>query len=209
MYDSSFWDSLYEKYLTNSIELPWCQNDFVEKSKNIIKDIIPDPIVPQMLLDYGSGIGTYIDLFVNKLYEITAIDISQLAINACKNQYGNKIFKYLTQDSPSNINGKFDVIFCWGVIHHITQNKWNSFIKEFHSLLKPSGIFIISGWDNLNDRFVNQNGISNNTHAQTWSINDIQRVLDDYFIVEKNDTFSFDNVKRGDNNFRYYVCRQK
>jgi SAM-dependent methyltransferase len=209
MYNSDFWNDIYNNCLTNEKEVPWEQSDVVNKNKEIISDILsPLSQREKTLLDYGCGIGTYIDLFIEKNYKVTIIDISSIAIDKCKELYKEKISLSLIQDSPDNINNKYDVVICWGVMHHIDPKNWNKFIEKFYKLLNDSGILIISGWDKENDRFINHNGISNNTHLKTWAINGIEKELKHYFIVEKNETFNF-NIKTGDNNFRYYVCKKK
>jgi SAM-dependent methyltransferase len=212
MYDSKHWDDIYNNCLTNEKIVPWEQPDVVNKHKEIINNILSSLSLQRekTLLDYGCGTGIYIDLFIEKGYEVTVVDISSVAINKCKKLYGEKIKNSLIQEFPDNINDKYDVVICWGVMHHIEPKNWNTFIEKFYKLLNDSGILIISGWDKENYRFINHNGISNNTHFKTWAINDkqndMEKELENYFTIIENKKFSL-SIADGDNNFRYYVCQ--
>jgi SAM-dependent methyltransferase len=48
----------------------------------------------------------------------------------------------------SDISGKFDVIFAFGLVHHIPSSEFRTkWFQQVVSLLKPNGIFVFTTWN--------------------------------------------------------------
>ncbi len=94
------------------------------------------------LLDVGCGNGRFlyeIQSFVGcKVY---GIDISQIAVDAAKNNYGLDIFKGAITEAPF-LNNYFDVITAWSYLEHV--NNPSEVLREMYNMLKPEGNCVIS-----------------------------------------------------------------
>ena len=98
------------------------------------------------VLDIGCGAGTISLYIASKGYNVLGIDISQTAIDACresKQQLGLKKVFFETYDFPSNYpKGKFDFIICSEVIEHINDD--DKAFEIMSSKLKRGGILILT-----------------------------------------------------------------
>ncbi|MCK5474293.1 MAG: class I SAM-dependent methyltransferase [Candidatus Aenigmarchaeota archaeon] len=142
-----------KKYLLNNKnnlkKYRWIRDSFNQWSRiyeypfclETIKQNIP---ANSKILDAGCGI-TFFPFFLNQNYTITCIDqddYSDIFTNINKKQKTNVTFKKSTlQDIPLQ-NNTFDAIYCISVLEHTED--YHTILKEFHRLLKPQGIIIIT-----------------------------------------------------------------
>lgn len=92
------------------------------------------------ILDAGCGRGELLDLFI-PWGEVTAVDVSEDAVDFCRKKYNVQSHRMLIQDM-SFADNSFDFIFCIDVIEHIK----NDFVamKELYRVLKPDGFLIMT-----------------------------------------------------------------
>ena len=123
-------ESVFYKALHNLYE------DFFYFLKNKSQD--------KNILDFGCGIGSYTEriLTFNPL-KITAIDISEKAINIAKDKKNNKEDKidYRVENCENTKlnSNEYDLIYGAGILHHLNLNKST---EEINRLLKKNGTLI-------------------------------------------------------------------
>ena len=89
------------------------------------------------VLDAGSGIGKYTEFYLKNGAKVTAVDISDHALKIIK-----KKFPYVDtiRRSLSDLkigNKKFDIVHCFDVLYHITDEKdWNKTVDNLGKLSK-------------------------------------------------------------------------
>ncbi len=96
------------------------------------------------ILDAGCGDGRNLTEFAKQGFEVTGIDISDIALKKCAELTKNMPNVKLVQCALEEINFKpetFDAILCDFVMTHI--KKPEKVIKEFHEKLKPKGFLLI------------------------------------------------------------------
>jgi SAM-dependent methyltransferase len=131
----------------------------------------------KVVLDYGCGSGYGSRMLSDKAENVTAVDISEEAVNFAKDNYAadNLVFKTLSELSDE----KYDVITSFQVIEHVSNDK--KFIKELKSLLKPEGCILISTPDKKNRLFNNIQKPWNIFHLKEYSGIGLNNLLLKYF----------------------------
>ena len=104
------------------------------------------------VLEVGSGIGTDLIYFKKNGAEVTGTDITKTSVGICKKRFafyglaGN--FKIMDAEELHFPTGSFDVVYSFGVLHHISRTEVA--IKEIHRVLKNRGTVIVrinaKGW---------------------------------------------------------------
>ena len=110
------------------------------------------------VLDFGCGTGFVTDqiiksTFFNKELEITCYDLSPDMVEVCKKKFSKfQNINYLSNvqgfETLKNKIGKFDVIICNALIHHILDHK--ELFKIFDESLMENGVLIIGHEPNKN-----------------------------------------------------------
>lgn len=204
MYSQIFWDEIYS---SRGI-LPWASDTFSQITINHIKKHIESRELKDRILDYGCGTGRIGEHFLSKGFIVDFADISSMATASVRDRLGNLKCNIFTIGSPCNLKSCYDVIICWGVLHHINPIYWDDFMEGFRRILNRGGILIIGGWDKRDVEFKNTNHrISKVTNTQTWSINGLERYVDNgMFSLSYKEIFTFVephyNINR---TFVYYV----
>ena len=94
------------------------------------------------ILDFGCGNGVYSEKVINfNPSKLTAIDISEEAIEAAKIKGNNKIdFKVENCENTKFNSDSFDIIYGVGILHHLNLDRS---IKEIERLVKRDGNIIL------------------------------------------------------------------
>jgi len=164
LYESStskFWNdehiskSMLEAHLNPELEAATRKLDFVKKSAEWIADIA-DPAKRPRLLDLGCGPGIYADLFAQKGFGVTGIDLSPRSIEYARKNTDHSI-EYICQNYLDLAYAQtFDavtLIYCdFGVLCAADRK---ALLKKIVSALKDDGLFIVDvcssaqfeGWD--------------------------------------------------------------
>jgi ubiquinone/menaquinone biosynthesis C-methylase UbiE len=107
------------------------------------------PLKEQLLLDIGSGTGTFLDAIKDKLGCVTGLEYNDGMIEQCKALLGDKV--PIVQGSADKLpfdDASFDVCTMNQVLHHFPADDNYAFHKksfqEIYRVLKPGGCFVLS-----------------------------------------------------------------
>ncbi|GJM29566.1 MAG: hypothetical protein DHS20C17_22010 [Cyclobacteriaceae bacterium] len=90
------------------------------------------------LLDFGCGIGTFLNYLIGKQWDAWGVEPNQEARQAANQLTGNRVFSNLSQ-LPEN---HFDFITLWHVLEHVYS--LNQTIASILNYLNPQGYLIIA-----------------------------------------------------------------
>lgn len=98
---------------------------------------------PCRALDAGCGTGTDAIFLAKNGFEVSAIDISEKAIEIAKNKAEKEgVSVDFVVGDVLNMPFKdetFEFVNDNGCFHLLDKSKWNSFVKEVHRVMKPQG----------------------------------------------------------------------
>jgi len=97
------------------------------------------------ILDFGCGWGRIIRFFLKDLEpsQIYGADCYKEMIDVCKKQNLNCQFDAIDPMPPTKYqDDMFDVIYLYSVFSHLSEDAHMAWLKEFHRILKPGGVFI-------------------------------------------------------------------
>jgi SAM-dependent methyltransferase len=101
------------------------------------------------ILDFGVGWGRVIRFFLkdvepNKLW---GIDHYDKVIDICKQQNKWCNFQLIKPFPPTSFpDNMFDLIFCYSVFSHLSEDAHRKWVEEFKRILKPGGLVIATTW---------------------------------------------------------------
>lgn len=123
-------------------------NNFLIKEKNCVEKY--------KILDIGSGLGVFLDLFISDEWEATAIEPDPIAYNHIE-KISNGRFKVINNVFNSKvINDKFNVITFNKILEHI-ENPVN-LLKDARDILnKENGLIYVEVPDLLTAKYRNSN----------------------------------------------------
>lgn len=98
------------------------------------------------MLDYASGYGFFIELMLDKGYQMDGIEISEDRLSICKERLGPyfeniKNINLLTEDIPEDLTEKYDLITMFHLLEHIS--KPHDFLTKVAQLLQHGGLLVI------------------------------------------------------------------
>ena len=145
-----------ERYATKNT--PW---DSGQPSQELQRVIDERGIAPCRALEIGCGTGTNAVYLAQRGFDVTAIDVSALAIEQAKakaDQAGVAV-RFLVGDilqSPE-LGPPFEFVFDRGVYHHLRTVDLNGFLKVLERMTKPGSLYLtLAG--NANDPQPIENG---------------------------------------------------
>ncbi len=95
----------------------------------------------KFVLDFGCGIGSNCSLFNPESY--IGVDYDKKRIEYANYLYGKYNFNVLNSPKLSFLDNSIDYIFIMAVLHHISSNNLDLYLKEFNRVLKPNGEILI------------------------------------------------------------------
>ncbi len=148
-----FWEKTFKKFREQmGDELPFksileLESEVVEGFCNLIKP-------GDRLLDFGCGIGRNSLAFAQRGFKVDICDISDEAIKFCM-EYSKKMDIGLNpkEYDENRVNEKantYNAIIAWAVLDHVTFDVSISLSAEFHRLLKPDGLLLVT-FDPINE----------------------------------------------------------
>lgn len=95
------------------------------------------------ILDYGCGIGRFVDMFLKAGNKYTGLDLTKVNIEHCKKTYPDNTFIEVDGDSLPLEDNSIDVIFTSTVLQHIPENMLLKLKAEFDRILDTNGSMIL------------------------------------------------------------------
>lgn len=108
----------------------------------IISRLLRDTLktkLPQRILDFGAGAGTYAEVLHEFEGEVSACDISEESVAMCKGKYSSV---FLIQKSSKLPSDEFDMIFSTEVLEHIKD--YEETVRLFHLALRSQGVVVLT-----------------------------------------------------------------
>ncbi|MBN8682878.1 MAG: class I SAM-dependent methyltransferase [Chitinophagales bacterium] len=106
--------------------------------------LLPD-VAGKSILDAACGPGKYAEILMEKGASITGFDLSPTMVQLARERNpGKGTFFVHDLSEPLNMldNQSFDIVLCALALHYIPE--WGPTIREFHRVLKPGGLLVIS-----------------------------------------------------------------
>ena len=137
------WERIYRKYPVGS--LGW----ELGKPRPILVEFVEKGLIKKgKTLDLCCGAGTNTIYLAEKGFEVTAIDISQRAIEYAKKkaEQANVKINFMVQSfvDLSIEDEEFDFVFDMGCFHHVEIMNRHRFIKGVHRVLKKAGDYLLT-----------------------------------------------------------------
>ncbi|MFW9970177.1 MAG: class I SAM-dependent methyltransferase [Candidatus Odinarchaeota archaeon] len=123
------------------------------KQHNIIKILIP-----------GAGYGRHTRFFSQNNYEVTGIEISEIALNIAKKfDSKSRLILGSVLDMPFD-NEIFDAVFSHNLLHLLLKNERILFIEKCYNQLRNEGFAFFSAFSEQEDSFGKGTKIEENTY---------------------------------------------
>jgi len=188
-----------DRYLTG--HTPWVHPnpDF-----NLIEMVEQTPIAPCKVLDPGCGLGVEAIWLTKQGFEVTAMDVSELALEKAKTSAGPMASKitWLSMDIMDKElpNEAFDFIFDRGFYHTFDTHEERSLVaKKLASSLKENGL-----WLSL---LGNGDGVPVRTGPPLRSASNIVLAVDPFFEILSLEVSVFGNEEA--NPHKIWRCLMK
>ncbi len=175
-----FWDDphiskgMLAAHLNTELESATRKLDFIKKSVDWIKEIT-DGENRKKLLDLGCGPGIYAELFAERGFDVTGIDISGRSIDYAKEntvKKGSNIKYYQKSYLEMEYSEEFDIItliYCdFGVLN---PEERKILLKKIYKALKPGGMLIFDVFSEKEYQMKEENTSWSYNNGGYWSEN--------------------------------------
>jgi len=130
--------------------------NFIERTINLdistVADQFLDLIVDKgRILDLGCGSGRDSLYFMNKGYDVYAVDGSEALVNHAKTELGIRV--QLATFEAYKTDMTFDGIWAMASLLHVGQEEMVAIVSKYRDMLKPGGIFFMS-FKKYKDNFI-------------------------------------------------------
>src|SRR3989344_3330119 len=180
------WNDVYDKFYGNRRSV-WRENATPFFTNKI--DYLKHKKV-KTVLDAGCGDGRNLIAFANAGFEITGVDISDIALKKCHKAVGRKKNVTLKREPLEELSFKpssFDAIICDFVLVHVEEIE--KVLSNFHKVLKMGGYALLEFISTKDERCNRGQKVGRNQYLQhgtfirTFDIKDIERLLKKFNIL--------------------------
>jgi SAM-dependent methyltransferase len=147
------------------------------------------------VLDAGAGAGFYVALWEERaeLEELVGLDVSPEAVQRLRARFPYRQFEVVELGSGDwgAVSGDFDVVECFDVLYHITDDaRFESALGELAARVRPGGFLL------LTDNFPRRD-VTTRPHVRLRSEASYRRALTDFERVRSESQFLLLNVPSG------------
>ncbi len=119
-------------------------NEVIEKSKaDLLATISKFCANGGKILDIGCGPGMYLELFKDSKYVLTATDINRLMLEVASRNVSGATFIH-GDFMALKFNGKFNFVYCIGVLIYIPKHTIQLFFKKIYDNLESNGVLYLN-----------------------------------------------------------------
>lgn len=207
---NEFWESSFQsKHEMWGLKPADCAFTVLElfKKKGLNKILIP-----------GFGYGRNAKLFADNGLEVTGIEISETAIALAKKHYGDHIKVHHGSVGSMPFDREvYDGVFCYALLHLLSENERSKLIKDCYNQLKPNGYMVFVALSTKDKRYGDGTKLSNNTFATTHGVTlyfydrgAVQSEFDSYGLIDAVEISEPTNAPLGKPTqlFWQIVCRK-
>jgi len=116
----------------------------------------------------GFGYGRNAKVFIDNGFEVTGIEISETAIDIARKHFGDDLKVYYgSVNSMPFDHDLYDGIFCYALIHLLSQEERAKLIGDCYNQLRPNGYLVFVSISKTDFRFGQGNEIRKDTF-ETW-----------------------------------------
>lgn len=141
------YDAIAEKYAATVDTRPW--NACYERPATV--SLLP-PLAGAAVLDAGCGSGWYAEYLLARGARVTCIDFNWQMAAFTQARVGDRA-RVLQADLSEPLafarDAEFDLVICPLVMHYL--HDWLPPLREFHRVLKPRGVLVLSTHHPFND----------------------------------------------------------
>jgi 2-polyprenyl-3-methyl-5-hydroxy-6-metoxy-1,4-benzoquinol methylase len=141
----------------------WVQLYTLRSKRRLIASLVADP--PGRLLDFGCGMGEFLDLCQSKGWAARGLEPDPDAQKVAAEQYG------LTVEDPGRIQefppNHFDVITLWHVLEHVPR--LSETVEQLKRALAPTGTLVVA--------VPNCSSFDAHYYGEHWAAYDVPRHL--------------------------------
>jgi SAM-dependent methyltransferase len=119
----------------------------------LFRDLISQHRTPvagcDAILDYGCGWGRVLRFFLRDLpgEKLWGVDLWKDQVDLARSTNPYCRFLTVNQNTPSQLPDEtFDAVFAFSVFSHIDHETAGRLLEEFHRVLKPGGLVIVTTW---------------------------------------------------------------
>jgi 3-polyprenyl-4-hydroxybenzoate decarboxylase len=133
--DATFWDHLYAHHAS---QLPWHSATLDPDLAAALKQ------GRGRLLDLGCGLGTVAVAAAKLGYQVTATDVSPVALDAARKAAGELPIQFVADDFlSSKLEGPFDVVVYRALLHTIPPASHDRYVRNLARLLEPGARLVL------------------------------------------------------------------
>jgi len=140
----------YEQSISPWVRITGENIEFYAQSriKWVAKQLKEMGLHPQMIMDFGCGVGLAIPFLLEEFgsdAKIIGVDVSSDSLEIARSKYASRSINFQSLDNYTP-NQSVDLVYCNGVFHHIPFNERDGAVNYVRDSLRPSGLFAL--WEN-------------------------------------------------------------
>ena len=109
----------------------------------IVSDMLGDASYGKQALDAGCGIGSYVDILIQKGYAVVGVDIASGMIEFCRLKYGGKVGLAIADMEYTPFKEmSFDLVLCIDTLQYVNHRGRQAIVESLVKLLRPGGTII-------------------------------------------------------------------
>jgi SAM-dependent methyltransferase len=99
------------------------------------------------VLDFGCGTGSAAPYILELLrpQSVKGVDLSQKSLEIAERLHGSNLVKFIALGNYTP-DEEIDLVFCNGVMHHVSLDERHETVSFIHKSLRPGGVFAL--WEN-------------------------------------------------------------